>query len=407
MEAKPPAPDRAPGRAAVTAFPKARGTYESTPASAQRGVLKMNRERAAHYNRATVLLLISTRGAVSPAQIAKLTQLRRSTVHYVLRDLMNCGLVCQGETLESKRVGPKETLIEMAPKAAWAAGLSLSPHGHRLCLLNAAGQIIAQQTLHSSTPIPDFFTDFKDILGTLAQRYHLRKEAQLGLTVCLPGIVNRNTGYVLNSDSLNVRNLALGDYLQARFNCPVIVERNAICGAYAERYAGGLLGTEQFLYLLTRPEPSPEPTRRRYSFGLAIINDGEVYRGWNSAAGEFHGSLMPEGMPQEFSIAGSPAHQAAEARRFVSALGTVIGGLVNLLDPQFFVVAGDDELWSTQNLQIAQAASSKVLTPIPNRVLTITRSKLGLDGVVLGAALICLHQGLRERLATAERNGWQ
>ena len=70
------------------------GYLEPTPR--RRNVLKMNRVTAALHNRETVIYLISTMGALSQLQIARLTQLQPSTVSYIVRELKARGLVREG-----------------------------------------------------------------------------------------------------------------------------------------------------------------------------------------------------------------------------------------------------------------------------------------------------------------------
>jgi DNA-binding Lrp family transcriptional regulator len=114
----------------------------------------MNRVTAALHNRETVVYLITTMGALSQLQIARLTQLQPSTVSYIIRELKGRGLVREGKAIPSDRVGPKETLIEMNPTTVWSLGLTLDALGNKLCLMNAAGHIICQRTFspESNTP---------------------------------------------------------------------------------------------------------------------------------------------------------------------------------------------------------------------------------------------------------------
>ena len=72
-----------------------------------------------------------------------------------------------------------------------------------------------------------------------------------------PGVVNTATGCVLNSISLHLENYPLAEQLSKGLQHPVIVERNTVCGAYAEGDALGCArGRDHFLYFLARPQMS-------------------------------------------------------------------------------------------------------------------------------------------------------
>lgn len=377
---------------AVSAFQPAAGEP-----GARRGG-KMNRSKGARHNREIVLHMICALGAVSQSEIARQTQLRRSTVFYVLRDLKARGLVCEGSTVASRRVGPKEKLIEIEPKAAWSAGLCLSSTGHQLCLVNAAGHIIAQQKYQPRTDLPGFLDGLPEVMGELRDRWRLEPGAYMGTTVCVPGIVNHDTGVVLNSLSLGLQNYPLGEELGRRLTGRVLVERNAICGAYAERYLGGWGHAAHMLYLVTRPERESVGGKWRYSFGLAILSDGHIYRGSNSASGELHGTFLRGGQQPDIPLAPQDPVQRERIAGFLTAIGAGIGNLVNLFDPQLFIVAGDDELWTDENVAHVTREALAGLTFMPERRIQIVRSTLGVAGVVHGAALLCLHRGLADLL---------
>ncbi|MES2308700.1 MAG: ROK family transcriptional regulator [Verrucomicrobiota bacterium] len=367
-------------------------SHEGKPAN------KMNRTMAARYNRETVLHLICTSGAISQLQIANFTQLRRSTIFYVLRDLRKRGLICDGQSVPAQRAGPKETLIEMAPNALWSAGLSLTSISNKLCILNAAGRIITQQTFPTQISVAKFLDHFPDHLNELMTRFQLKLSHCAGITVCLPGIINPNTGQVLQSNSLHLTNFALGEYLGKKLKCKIIVDRNVVCGAYAEKYLGGWNSAENFLYFLGRPETGNSPGKQKYSFGLTIVNDGKIYRGWNSASGELKGILDMENVHKEIHLDETTRDHQKEVSAFLKKIGDGIGTLINLLDPSLVIISGDDHLWSESHMEQTREAAMESLYPLGNRDLKIVRSSLGLDGIIHGAALLALHRGLKEAL---------
>lgn len=369
--------------------------------SSPRGPVRISRAGAARHNRATVLRLVSLRGPLVPSELVRLTGLQRSTLHYVLRDLEARGLVEPGKPIATNRVGPRERPISVSRNTAWSAGLGLSAIGHRLLLLDAFGHIVGREEFPAEASVEAFLDRLPEILRSARRRHRLRDEACSGLGVCLPGIIEHPTGIVLNSRSLELRDYPLRERLRRRLRVNVTVERNAVCGAYAEKCVGGQAHAENFLYLIARPDRGGTGNRQLYSFGLAIITGSRVYRGSNSASGELGSVLDPSGRPSEVDPAWICSDDHSELDELLRNLGAGIGRLVNLLDPEAFVIAGDGPLWSEGNLAAINKAALETVTPIAHRTFSLSRSVFGLDGPPYGAALLRLHQGLADRLIPA------
>lgn len=370
-----------------------------------KNVVKMNRVIAALHNRETVLYLISTMGALSQLQIARLTQLQPSTVSYIIRELKAQGLVREGRALPSQRVGPKETLIEMNPATAWSVGLTLDALGNKLCLMNAAGHVISQRTFSPESDTPAFLDSVPSQLAELMTQYHLQMDETTFTIVSVPGVVNTVTGCVLNSMSLQLENYALAEHLSAGLRHPVVVERNTVCGAYAERYLGCARGSEHFLYFLARPQTILDTGARQYSFGLAMIMNGEVYHGFNSAAGELHGELSMSAKGEKALFPMGPFVAQKDIAAALPHLGISLANLVDLLDPEILVLCSDEQLLTNENLQTVRQTIMDTLISVPGRKLEILRSPLGIDGTLYGASLMGLHHGLKRRLELSATEG--
>ncbi len=369
---------------------------EASPRS--RKVVKMNRVTAAFHNRETVVYLISTMGALSQLQIARLTQLQPSTVSYIIRELKELGLIREGKAIPSERVGPKETLIEMNPAVAWSVGLTLDALGNKLCLMNAAGNIICQRTFSPESNIPGFLETVPSVLTELAGQYRLDMDDTSYTTVSVPGVVNTTTGCVLNSISLRLENYPLAEQLSKALQHPVIVERNTVCGAYAEKYLGCARGSDHFLYFLARPQMSELSGGRQYSFGLAMIVNGEIYHGFNSAAGELHCESAQRFQNEQAYFPTGPFMEQKDIDDALRPLGRSLVNLVDLLDPEMLVLCSDELLLTNENVRVIRETIMEALISVPGRKFDVARSPLGIDGTLFGACLIGLHRSLKRRL---------
>jgi predicted NBD/HSP70 family sugar kinase len=195
-----------------------------------------------------------------------------------------------------------------------------------------------------------------------------------------------------------LENYPLAEQLSKGLKHPVIVERNTVCGAYAERYLGCARGCDHFLYFLARPQVNESSGGRQYSFGLAMVMNGEVYHGFNSAAGELHSESSQRVQNKQAFFPAGPFLEQKDIAAALRPLGNSLVHLVDLLDPEILVLCSDEQLLTNDNLQILEQTIQESLVSVPGRKLEIMRSQLGIDGALYGASLMGLHRGLKRRL---------
>src|SRR5262249_49318280 len=153
---------------------------------------------------------------------------------------------------------------------------------------------------------------------------------------------------------------------------------------------------DHFLYFLARPQVNSESGARQYSFGLAMIMNGETYHGFNSAAGELHDGVLLQ--PFQNGAGLFQVSQLLDQKNTAEALlplGRGLATLVDLLDPEMLIVCSDEQLLTNDSLQVLKQTIQEALIPVPGRKLEIVRSLLGIDGTLYGASLMGLHRGLK------------
>lgn len=349
---------------------------------------------AADKNRLRILGLIARRRCLSQRQLALATGLQPSTVSNIVRFLKEQGIVRDGAPIEAERVGPKETELELAPDCIWCAGVTLDSAGHRIALVNACGHVLAQETLPPGTPSDQIVLRVAEGVRTCAARAGLPLTRLGGLGVSVPGVVDSERGIVLISRGLGLSNLPLCEPFEEALGCPVWVERNVACGAYAEHHAGAARGRDSFVYFLLRSD-SEHPL----SFGLAVVIGEKVFHGCNSAAGEVDRNIFPVASPTW----GGEAGDASGADAFYGAFGRALTGIVNLLDVSCLVLSSNDERLTAERFERLCETVATGLVPVPERRFDLVRSGMGIDGILLGSALLALHRGLAALLASPHK----
>jgi predicted NBD/HSP70 family sugar kinase len=249
-----------------------------------------NIEHARTLNRRVVFEAVRRHGAITRADLARLTGLTPQAVSNISAELRDAGLIREGNRRQGLR-GQPAIELSLEPKGGYAIGLNL---GHQFLsgvLVDLAGGVIASNALPTQAHILplDTLVDAMEsaVEGLLAQA--LLPRSQLwGVGCGLPGLVRDG---VLTVDTMaggdERPHYPLAQSLGTRLNLPVIAENDARAAAIGERLYGVGREARHFFYL-------------HFGFGIGggMIVDGEHYRGGSGGAGEIgHMIVKPGGRP--------------------------------------------------------------------------------------------------------------
>jgi predicted NBD/HSP70 family sugar kinase len=348
---------------------------------------------AAEKNRLRILGLIARRRGLSQRQLVIATGHQPSTISNIVRTLKKHGVVRDGAVIENDRMGPKETELEVPPDCLWCAGVSLDALGHRLILVNAVGHLLAQEQLPPGIAperLPAFLAERIHACGAAAG---LSRERLGGVGVSVPGVVDPKEGLVLISRSLDLHDFPLGPRLAEALGRPVWIERNVVCGAYAEYNSGVARGRDSFIYFSLRFAAG-----QRAQVGLSLVIGEKVFQGSNSAAGEVDDNITSA--PYSAAL-GKLQTTEADVDAFYDTLAHNLVGIVNLLDISCVVFSCNDEHLTLDRFERLGKAIADGLIPLARRRFELVRSGLGTEGLILGAAHLAVHRGLAARLANS------
>lgn len=361
------------------------GLFEESWPFTKPGKAISNQKSAAQKNRINTLGLIARRRCLSQRQLSLATGLRASTIYNIVSELKELGLLREGGALSAERSGPKETELQIVPDCLWCAGVSLENAAYSITIANACAEPLLQKRYTADQPVAHLLERICEQIHTQAASLGLKADRLGGVCVSVPGVVNPDSGTVLNSYSLGLKSFALARPMQAKLNCPVWIERDTACAAYAEHNIGAATQMDSFIYfsLHTPPARSPIP-------GLAFVINEKIFRGCNSAAGEINRLLNTA--PQQAAITA----QTADA--FYAVLATALAIVVSLLDIRNIILSSDETHLTPQRFARLQEAVNSELVAIANAPLVMQRSQIGTSGTAAGSALLAQHRALVARL---------
>jgi predicted NBD/HSP70 family sugar kinase len=372
-------------------------------------------------NRSVALTHLITAGSSTRAEVAVVCGLSPASATNIVGDLIAEGLVAETGLLASQG-GRPISLLEPVADGAYMIGADVGERGVAVELFDLTMHRIDREFRGGRTAeSPDAIGhDLTDAVEALRSRHADRWSRVVGVGLGLPGIVETDASgeQTLYAESLGWPPVPVRPMLA--HDLPLIAENGAKTQAKAELWFGAAEGVEHALVVLLGR-----------GVGLGVIAGGEVFRGRASSASEWghvsldrNGPLCRCGRPGcveaflgaqsildrwatlggafkgtgwgaigELLEANAVGDHAAVTvvDEIVSTLGTSLGGLVNLYNPERVIIGGWVGMRLMEQLaeRIEVAARSAALQQ-PGSQFTLLPCTFGGDSVALGAAIMPL-----------------
>jgi len=251
-------------------------------------------------NRQIVLNYVREREPISRAEIARETELQRSTISAIVEDLKTEGLVEEVGEGESTG-GRRPTLLKLRAVGPIAIGVSITPTCTTVATSDLAGRVIDQE---------EFLTDADKTINQVikvVREFTTRHKGSIeGVGVSLPGLVDPSTGTALYIPYFLWRDLPISEMIADAVGLPVVIDNDANAVALAELWFGRpeVNDARDFILVLVAE-----------GVGTGIIFDGQVYRGQRGAAGEFGHMVIGRGAPVPCSCGSDDCWEAFSSER--------------------------------------------------------------------------------------------
>jgi predicted NBD/HSP70 family sugar kinase len=251
-------------------------------------------------NRQIVLNYVREREPISRAEIARETELQRSTISAIVEDLTREGLIEEVGEGESTG-GRRPTMLKLRAAGPIALGVSITPTRTTIATSDLAGRVLDQK---------DFLTDPDQTLNqaiNTVREFNTRYQGSIeGVGVSLPGLVDPSTGNALYIPYFPWRDLPVSDLISKAVGLPVVIDNDANAVALAELWFGRpeVNDARDFILVLVAE-----------GVGTGIIFDGQVYRGQRGAAGEFGHMVIGAHAPVPCSCGSDDCWEAFSSER--------------------------------------------------------------------------------------------
>jgi len=235
-----------------------------------------------YINRQIVLNYVREKEPISRAEISQETELQRSTVSLIVDELKQRGLIYE---IEGESTGGRPpSLLRLRAAGFLAIGVDVGTAQTTIAVADLVGRVVDRERFPTD---PDVRATFRRVASGVQRFIKIHRNIE-GVGVCVPGLVDPETGTALFIPHFKWRNWPLASELRKATDLPVTVDNDANAAALAELWLGRpeIRDVRDFILVLVEE-----------GLGTGIIFDGQVYQGVAGAAGEFGHMTIGKGAP--------------------------------------------------------------------------------------------------------------
>ncbi|MGA9397849.1 MAG: ROK family transcriptional regulator, partial [Anaerolineaceae bacterium] len=242
---------------------------------------KATHQQTKQHNRDLVLKTIFDHESISRAEIARVTELTRTTVSELVSGLLSEGLVKE-VGFGSSMGGKSPILLSLVGDSRYLIGLNLAQVKFYGAVVNLRGEIkeivevpvIDENGKHALEMV-------YEILDRLIGK---NWQPMVGIGIGTPGLVNTQEGIVVNAVNLDWQDLQLGQLLRDRYHLPVSIMNDSQAAAMGEYVYGEDRMKSSNLIVINVQQ----------GIGAGILVNGRLFQGDGGGAGEIGHVVVQE-----------------------------------------------------------------------------------------------------------------
>ncbi len=338
-----------------------------------------NLAQAKSHNRRVVIEAVRINGALSRAEIARLTALSSQTISNIVSELETAGILKAAARRKTGR-GQPATPLSIDPDGAYSIGLQLDHRELIGVVVDLAGKIRARSLIAVDRPTPgEALPAMQRLIAKLLKAARIDRSRLLGIGLAMPGPFGVEGITSVGPTALpGWQDFPLAAELGRLTGLAVFVENDATAAVIGERLHGVARSLDSFVYLFIGT-----------GLGAGLFLGGHLFKGSAHNAGEIgHMIVEPEGRP-------CPCGNRGCLERYLSLRAAY--EYLKFPDPDHASPEMLSDLLVQGDRRISRWIGS-VLPPM-RRAVNILESMLDPDAIVLGGFLpLPLLKALFERL---------
>lgn len=366
-------------------------------------------------NRSTLLKLLRQNSHVCRKELADMSGLTGAAVTYLMRDLIDVGLVAEDREYEGPR-NKNAIPLKISYERFLVIGISVRRGQLAWAIADLSGHIIDSGSagFALTESVDNVLKTIEGLISDYIADYSTKRHI-VGIGISVPGPIDLEKGEISYLTNLpGWKAIPVRGYLETKFDIPVMMDEDANAAALAERWLGRGKDYQNLISILVSK-----------GIGSGVIIAGSIYHGTYGLAGEIgHMSIDFEGAQCECGNRGCLELYASvlavtrRARKLYGAeidfdtikeqvalgeprftrlvedagryLGYGIANLTYAFNPELVALHGEMTVFGSPWLESVRSAAAQRLSPEISSRLQIELSTLPADPVLLGTvAMVC------------------
>lgn len=364
-------------------------------------------------NKSLVRNVFRRDGPLTRTDVARISGLTKPTVSAIVRELLADGTIVESDQVRPAASGARPTVYEYNSFSRLFAGVHIGVNTTDVMIADGLGARIAVETF--PTPHQAAHTALeraREVLRGLLTSRRLHHDRLAAVGVCVPGMVDTDTGRCLLAPNLGWRGIDVAAYF--RELTPAVVVHNVIHAALeAEHLEGAAVGVGDAVLLF-----------EDNGVGAALMARGSIYSGAYGLAGELGhcklrgatevcacggvgcletqvsaqavlrraGGLLPAGTEPAGVFAALAASDRPGATELLRTIGRELGEaaawVVNITNPRLLLLGGTFAAGGEELAAGVWETFGTAALPELRHQLELRRSTLPVAGAVRGALLL-------------------
>jgi glucokinase-like ROK family protein len=237
-------------------------------------------------NQALILKRLRESTPLSRARLSELTGLNKTTVSSIVRELIDQDIIREIGA-HSNGTGRPGIMLELNPNAGCIVSAEIGVDFITVIRANFMPEIHwrKHEPMEQAADVNAVLAQVIALLRLGVQSAQQAGQRVFGVTIGVPGLVDRNTGNVLFAPNLAWHSVLLEQVVEEALGLPVTIDNEANMATLGELYFGVARGYRHVVYLSIG-----------IGLGGGIISDGRLFAGNAGFAGEFgHMPMDPNG----------------------------------------------------------------------------------------------------------------
>jgi predicted NBD/HSP70 family sugar kinase len=228
-------------------------------------------------NSRAILAEIMFRGPVARTVIAKRIGLTAATVSRISRELIDAGIIEEGEAEEdASRRGRRFVGLKVRPKGCFVAGISINAFRQDVVLADMTNAVLASHRMHfDDLSNPDEVISKSVIeLNKLIEKSDINRDRLIACGFIIAGAVDPVKGILRSSPALGWGTVNVDKIVRKNLNIPIFLESIANSKNLTAHSFGSTQGEDNVLLF-----------NASLAIGCSILLDGRLIRGSKANAG--------------------------------------------------------------------------------------------------------------------------